>query len=185
MANWFGNQKEVINKAHEILFFDFCADKKGNLQALMRFKEEAFSGWEGINEAGVTFGSIMLSYAGTPSAKNLKISKVEKKMPKIGVTEELPQIGTKLEFVFGKATGSAYNIGRSKGMLRQLEKIGIFDNEAGRSLLKTHLESTYKSTKGVLQSNGRHLRESFLMGPNGGLKVKSVWKKNKLITVEL
>ncbi|WP_345231342.1 hypothetical protein, partial [Olivibacter ginsenosidimutans] len=42
-------------------------------------------------------------------------------------------IGTKLEYVFGKATGSAHNIERSTGMLRQLESVGIFDNAAGRS----------------------------------------------------
>ena len=95
------------------------------------------------------------------------------------------QIGTKLEYVFGKATGSAHNIERSTGMLRQLESVGIFDNAAGRSLLNSHLEGVYNGTKGVLQSNGRYLRESLLMGPNGGLKVESIWEGNRLITVKL
>lgn len=94
-------------------------------------------------------------------------------------------IGTKLEYVFGRATGSAHNIERSTEMLRQLESVGIFDNAAGRSLLKSHLESVYSGTEGVLQSNGRYLRESLLMGRNGGLKVESVWEGNKLITVKL
>jgi len=94
-------------------------------------------------------------------------------------------IGTKLEYVFGKATGSAHNIERSTGMLRQLESVGIFDNAAGRSLLNSHLESVYSGTKGILQSNGRYLRESLLMGPRGGLKVESIWDENKLITVKL
>ena len=94
-------------------------------------------------------------------------------------------IGTKLEYVFGKATGSAHNIERSTGMLRQLESVGIFDNAAGRSLLNSHLESVYSGTKGIHQSNGRYLRESLLMGPNGGLKVESIWEGNKLITVKL
>jgi len=40
-------------------------------------------------------------------------------------------IVTKLAYVFGKATGSAHNIERSTGMLRQLESVGIFDNAAG------------------------------------------------------
>lgn len=51
--------------------------------------------------------------------------------------------------MFGKATGSAHNIERSTGMLRQLESVGIFDNAAGRSLLNSHLESVYSGTKGI------------------------------------
>jgi hypothetical protein len=94
-------------------------------------------------------------------------------------------IGTKLEYVFGKATGSAHNIERSTGMLRQLESVGIFDNAAGRSLMNSHLESVYSGTKGILQTNGRYLRESLLMGPRGGLKVESIWEGNKLISVIL
>ena len=70
-------------------------------------------------------------------------------------------------------------------MLRQLESIGIFDNLAGRSLLNTHLERVYSGTQGILQSNGRYLRESVLMGPRGGLKVESIWEGNKLITIKL
>jgi RHS repeat-associated protein len=101
------------------------------------------------------------------------------------VAKSSASIGTKLEYVFGKATGSAHNIERSTGMLRQLESVGIFDNAAGRSLLNSHLESVYSGTKGILQSNGRYLRESLLMGPRGGLKVESIWEGNKLITVKL
>jgi len=70
-------------------------------------------------------------------------------------------------------------------MLRQLERVGIFDNTAGRSLLQNHLKTIYSGTKGMLQSNGRYLRESLLMGPNGGLKVESIWDGNRLITVKL
>lgn len=87
--------------------------------------------------------------------------------------------------MFGKATGSAHNIERSTGMLRQLESVGIFDNAAGRSLMNSHLESVYSGTKGILQTNGRYLRESLLMGPRGGLKVESIWEGNRLITVKL
>jgi hypothetical protein len=87
--------------------------------------------------------------------------------------------------VFGKATGSAHNIERSTGMLRQLESVGIFDNAAGRSLLNNHLEGVQSGTKGVLQSNGKILRESLLMGPNGGLGVQSYWEDNRLISIIL
>lgn len=103
-----------------------------------------------------------------------------------GKTIMIPcKIGNKLDYVFGKATGSVHNIERSTGMLKQLQSIGIFDNAAGRSLLQAHLESVYNGTKGVLQSNGRYLRESLLMGPNGALKIESVWEGDKLKTIKL
>ncbi len=95
------------------------------------------------------------------------------------------RIGTKLEYVFGKATGSLHNIERSTGMLKQLQSVGIFDNAVGRSLLKRHLKAVYNGVEGILQSNGRYLRESLLMGPNGGLKVESIWEGSRLITIKL
>ena len=47
------------------------------------------------------------------------------------VTSELPNIGDKLKYVSGKATGNAHNEIRSKEMLRQLNSIGILDNNGG------------------------------------------------------
>jgi hypothetical protein len=67
----------------------------------------------------------------------------------------------------------------------QLNHAGIFDNEAGRNLVRSHLETIYRTTEGVLQSNGRYLRESILMGPNRALKVESIWEGPKFITVKL
>lgn len=97
----------------------------------------------------------------------------------------LPILGQKLNYLFGKATGSVHNIERSTGMLRQLESIGIFDNQSGNAYLREHLIQAYKTAKAIKQSNGRVLRESLLMGPNGGLKVESILEKNKLITIML
>ncbi len=94
-------------------------------------------------------------------------------------------LGRKLDYVFGKATGAVHNIERSTDMLRQLNSIGIFDNAVGRSLLRGHLRAVFQNTKGILQDNGRYLRESLLMGPNGALKVESIWERNKLITIKL
>jgi hypothetical protein len=52
--------------------------------------------------------------------------------------------------------------------------------------LQDHLEAVYKNTtNGVRQENGRVLKESLLVGPNGAIKVQSVWENNKLITVEI
>lgn len=102
-----------------------------------------------------------------------------------GMAKNGVQLGSKLDYILGKATGSAHNIERSTGMLRQLESVGIFDNSAGRSLLQNHLKNIYTGTKGLVQPNGYYLRESLLMGPRGGLKMESIWEGNKLITVKL
>jgi hypothetical protein len=63
-------------------------------------------------------------------------------------------------------------------MLKQLQSVGIYDDKVGGSLLKNHLKNVYRDTQGVLQSNSRYSRESVLMGPNGALKVKSIWEGN-------
>lgn len=100
---------------------------------------------------------------------------------KVAKTAEL---GSKMEYLLGKATGSAHNIERSKAMLNQLESIGLRDTSQTRKLLSEHLGEVLQQ-KGVLQENGRVLRESLLMGPQGGVKVQSIWEGNKLITVIL
>lgn len=115
------------------------------------------------------------------------------KLPKNTVIETvkanltIPQIGEKLKYVFGKATGSLHNIERSTGMAKQLNSIGIFDNSTGNSYLKNHLTEVLNNPSNILkmQTNGRVIRESLLMGPKGGLKMHSIWEESKLITIEL
>jgi len=102
-----------------------------------------------------------------------------------GKSSMLPQIGNKLLYLFGKASGNAHNIERSTVMARQLSAIGVFDDLAGNAYLRGHLGEVLNSTQGILQSNGRVLRESLLMGPNGSLKMESIWEGTKLITVKL
>lgn len=103
-----------------------------------------------------------------------------------GIEKATPEIGTKLQYVFGKATGSAHNIERSLDMERQLNRIGIFDNAEGKAYVQQQLEKAFHdTTNGTVQSNGRILKESLLTGPNGFVKMQSVWDGNKLITMEL
>jgi len=97
----------------------------------------------------------------------------------------VPQIGNKLKYVFGQATGDAHNIERSTSMFAQLKKIGIFNNAAGNVYLRQHLGKVLNSSLGTMQSNGRILKESILMGPNGALKMESIWEGTKLITIKL
>ncbi len=99
----------------------------------------------------------------------------------------VPEIGSKLKYLFGKAAGNLHNIERSTTMAKQLSRIGIFDDAKGCHYLVEHLAEVLNNPSSCvkIQDNGRVLRESLLMGPTGGLKMQSVWDGNRLITVEL
>ena len=47
------------------------------------------------------------------------------------------ELGNKLDYIFGKATGDKHNIERSISMENLLNKIGIFDNASGREYIYT------------------------------------------------
>ncbi|MFA9560387.1 pre-toxin TG domain-containing protein [Evansella sp. AB-rgal1] len=104
-----------------------------------------------------------------------------------GTVKATPDFGRKMEYVFGKATGTKHNIDCSIAMERQLNSIGIFNNDKGRKLVLGNLTDSFNDASSILktQDNGRIVRESLLSGPNGLLKVESVWDKEKLITVKL
>lgn len=69
-------------------------------------------------------------------------------------------------------------------MQRQLNSIAIFENKAGRSYLKGELGKALNSSNNVLKRDGAFtIRESLLMGPNGGLFMESRWQSNKLNTI--
>lgn len=71
-------------------------------------------------------------------------------------------------------------------MQRQLNSIGIFDNKVGRSYLKGELGKTLNSSNNILKRDGVYtIRESLLMGPDGGLLMESRWQANKLNTIIL
>ncbi|MEY9977998.1 hypothetical protein [Lysinibacillus sp. RC79] len=101
--------------------------------------------------------------------------------------EGIPYFGKKLEYIFGNATGNKHNIDRSIAMERQLNSIGIFDDATGRKLVLDNLSDAFDNPSSILktQENGRIIRESLLSGPNGVLKVESVWDRERLITVKL
>jgi len=78
-------------------------------------------------------------------------------------------------------------IQRSIDMLRQLNRIGIFDNSNGRNYIMQAFINAFKDTSTIrqIQDNGRVVREFFLMGPYGGVKIQSIWEGAKLITFEI
>ena len=97
---------------------------------------------------------------GVQAINNNVANVVEKCPPSSPV---VANIGTKLDYLLGRATGSAHNIQRSKDMLNQLERIGLRDTPATRQLLTEHLQNALNQG-GVVQENGRILSESLLMG---------------------
>ncbi|WP_416147664.1 hypothetical protein ACM26V_15665 [Salipaludibacillus sp. HK11] len=104
-----------------------------------------------------------------------------------GTIKVTPNFDRKMEYVFGNTTGNKHNIDRSIAMERQLNSIGVFDNKTGRKRFLDNLTDTFNDASSILktQDNGRIVRESILTGPNGVLKVESVWDGEKLITIKL
>ncbi len=100
-----------------------------------------------------------------------------------GLIAQAPVLGNKLEYIFGKASGSAHNIERSLSMLMELNRIGIFDNAEGRAYIINKLEEAYYAAQAIPQDNGRVLKEVFIEGVLGGAKLETIWEGEKLITV--
>jgi len=70
-------------------------------------------------------------------------------------------------------------------MKQQLEKIGIYDDATGNSLLHKNLVKSFfdvNNISGLGKTPRSVIKESFLIGPHGFLKVESIWIENKLIT---
>jgi len=65
--------------------------------------------------------------------------------------------------------------------------VGIHDNVAGRRILTNALNTVLNDPTNVtrIQQNGRVVRESLLSGPNGILKMETVWEGSRLITINL
>ncbi|GIV96379.1 MAG: hypothetical protein KatS3mg057_1036 [Herpetosiphonaceae bacterium] len=87
-----------------------------------------------------------------------------------------PELGRKLDFMLGKATGSQHNGDRSQSMLSQLQRIGLNDTPATRNYLIQHFFKVLNDSSNIarVQENGRVVRESLLMGPNGAVKIESI-----------
>lgn len=116
-----------------------------------------------------------------------------------GARTMAPIVGSKLDFLLGKSGG--VNAPRSVSLMLQLRRIGIVDTPAWRSYLEVHLQRIALSSSNIVgtQVTGtgggvmvtRVIKESLLAGPNGFLKMESVWEFNpylgapRLITVKL
>ena len=95
----------------------------------------------------------------------------------------VPVLGRKLDYLLGLATGSAYNIMRSRAMASALNKIGIYDNEPIRQYLAEHLAQVLNDDLNIIsRERGMEIRESLFIGPKGAVKLETIWQGDKLIT---
>ncbi|MFC5262414.1 hypothetical protein ACFPJ1_09855 [Kribbella qitaiheensis] len=145
-------------------------------------------------EAGRWFGSAIVPTGtvgiGVKVADRAAVTLSEKAAAKLAddaAKAASPEIGTKLEYFFGNATGTAHNIQRSGDMASQLNRIGIGDSAAGRAIFSKHLDEVFNDPGSVVrtQDNGRIVREGLLKGPDGMLKTETIWDGNRLITGQL
>ena len=90
-----------------------------------------------------------------------------------------------MEYIFGNATGTLHNIQRSTDMANQLSRIGINDTPQWRSYITNVLYDIYYEVEPLIQTNGRQLRDGLLNGPNGVVKIQTIWEGAKLITIEI
>ena len=70
-------------------------------------------------------------------------------------------------------------------MLKEINRIGISDNESGRTYVAQKIIEAYHNAKPIIQEGGRCVREILIMGPNGGAKLETIWEGVKLITVKI
>ncbi|MGC6175857.1 hypothetical protein, partial [Lacrimispora sp. 38-1] len=108
--------------------------------------------------------------------------------------------GKKLDYLFGKATGSKHNIERSLQMKEELAHIGVYDTPSNRVALEKHLNGVLNDSSNIIGTETRSYiakelpgtpmveytattKESFFMGPGGGVKLETVWDGDRLITI--
>ena len=200
----------VTENAHKLLSiggFTPLAPVSEGVNAIIYFAEgdngsalmSAFAAIPGMKVVAVAKGAIKLVPETEAAAKFVQAYTKEVKAGENVVTQtgkatedvvkgsSKAELGRKLDYLFGNATGSKHNIDRSVAMERQLNSIGIFNNAEGRQLVEKNLIEAFNNPASILktQENGRVVRESLISGPNGVIKVESVWDGSKLITATL
>ncbi len=120
-------------------------------------------------------------------------------VPKSNKSGSNADLGNKLDYLFGKASGDNHNINRSKAMQAELQKIGIHNTPSGKEYISNHLNDVLKDPTNISNVETRSYtikelpdkpvvkytattRESLLMGPGGAVMVKSIWNGNRLLT---
>ncbi len=93
-----------------------------------------------------------------------------------------PNIGRKLDFLFGKSGGR--NATRSQDMAAQLENIGIKDTAGNRQYVVDQLTKAFNGPASSPGRNGAVWRETVLIGPDGGaVGLNTLWRGEQLVTI--
>ncbi len=121
---------------------------------------------------------------GVPGAAVSKVSKL--KVLSRAPSPRAPRTGAiidagKYDYLFGNVTSSSHNTARSLQNMRQLNRVGVYDNAAGRDLLSSHFDEVLATAANIMRTWtdewGTHqIRESIFAGPNGVLKFESTWQ---------
>ena len=103
----------------------------------------------------------------------------------------------KFTYLFGNAAPSAHNTPRTVQNAWNFARIGIYDTSEGRDLVRTHLNSVPYDPANILEVGSKdipadrlpktsvfdsqwggpvEIRQSYLNGPGGGLKLKTFWE---------
>lgn len=87
----------------------------------------------------------------------------------------------KFGYLFGRAGGNEHNIARTLGNKLELERAGIYESKGGREFLQRHFDETVSDPTNVVSTYSNEygtyqVKESFLAGPTGFLKIESTWE---------
>lgn len=108
----------------------------------------------------------------------------------------IADLGNKLEYQFGNASGNEHNLDRTRGLLAEMKKLGFEDTAENRSYFQKYYNNVLNDSNNIIEIkeqsymlNGRKItydatyRQSFLMGRNGGAQITTVWDGNRLLSV--
>ncbi|WP_454198402.1 WXG100-like domain-containing protein [Nocardia sp. Marseille-Q1738] len=103
------------------------------------------------------------------------VNSAPKPQPKAIVDEK------KFDYLFGRAAEDEHNSPRSLQNLSQLNRVGVFDNQAGRDLLNRHFDEVVSTDNNIARTFSNEygnfqVRESLFVGPNGILKFETTWQ---------
>lgn len=207
-AGW--DELKINKKTIEFLKKD-CKETANRIETkpFYRWQEEnkVFSSAVAEGVTALAYGAVMYTGIKNANSNQNKYSKpAAQEFKSVGGgtkgtgAADLGEGGKKLDYLFGKATGSKHNIERSTQMKEELAHIGVHDTPSNRVVLEKHLNGVMNDSNNILGTETRSYiakelpgtptieyttstRESFFMGPAGGVKLESVWDSNRLITV--
>jgi RHS repeat-associated protein len=91
----------------------------------------------------------------------------------LGELDLVPQIGSKLDYLLGQATGSAYTVQRSLSMAAALSKIGLSDSPETRAYITEKITQAFNDPSS-LEAGSSSVRDTLLMGPGGAVKMQTI-----------